>query len=98
VRPGNQREIRGYEAHKGVLPKTPRDAPPSLAAQVEEWRAVLTSLAEDFHAGRTDVRPKNYPDTCKYCKQRLLCRLDVKTLNDDETEDAEDLFTEENYG
>lgn len=98
VRPGNQREIRGYEAHKGVLPKTPRDAPPSLAAQVEEWRAVLTSLAEDFHAGRTDVRPKNYPDTCKYCKQRLLCRLDVKTLNADETEDAEDLFTEENYG
>lgn len=98
VRPGNQREIRGYEAHRGVLPKTPRDMPVSLAVQVEEWRATLTSLAEDFYAGRTDARPKNYPNTCKYCKQRLLCRLDVMTLNADETEDAEDLFTEEDYG
>ena len=80
------------------MPKSPRDNPASLAAQVEEWRRVLTSLAEDFHSGRTDVRPKNYPDTCKYCQQRLLCRLDVTTLNADETEEAEELFIEEDYG
>jgi NifB/MoaA-like Fe-S oxidoreductase len=55
-------------------------------------------LAEDFHSGKTDVRPKNYPDTCKYCQQRLLCRLDVTTLSADETEEADDLLVEEEYG
>jgi ATP-dependent helicase/nuclease subunit B len=98
VRPGNKREIRGYESHKGVLPKTGRDAPPDLTAQVVEWRRVLTALAEDFHSGNAEVRPKNYPDTCRYCQQRLLCRLDVTTLSADETEDSDDLFFEEEYG
>ena len=98
VRPGGKREIRGYELQKGVLPKTGRDAPDDLPAQVEEWRRVLIKLAEDFHSGKTDVRPKNYPDTCKYCQQRLLCRLDVTTLSADETEEADDLLVEEEYG
>jgi hypothetical protein len=65
---------------------------------VEDWRAVLTSLAADFHGGKTDVRPKNYPETCRYCQQRLLCRLDVTTLSADETEDPDDAFVEEDYG
>jgi RecB family exonuclease len=98
VRPGSKREMRGYESRPGVLPKTPRQAPDSLSAQVEDWRAVLTSLAADFHAGKTDVRPKNYPETCRYCQQRLLCRLDVTTLSADETEDPDDAFVEEDYG
>ncbi len=98
VRPGTKREIRGYQSKKNVLPKTVREAPTDLNAQVEEWRRVLAALASDFHAGKTEVRPKNYPETCRYCQQRLLCRLDVAALSADETEEVEDLSPEEDYG
>ena len=98
VRPGKGREIRGLASRKEVLPKVPRDGVRDLQAQVEEWRAVLTSLAEDFHAGKAEVRPKNYPDTCKYCQQRTLCRLDVASLSADETEETDDVFFEEDNG
>jgi hypothetical protein len=67
-----------------------------LQAQVEEWRKVLTALAEEFNAGRPEVRPKNYPETCRYCQQRVLCRLDVSTLSADESEDTDDVFEEDN--
>jgi hypothetical protein len=67
----------------------------NLQAQVEEWRGVLTSLAKEFHSGRAEVRPKNYPETCRYCQQRTLCRLDLATLSADETEETDDVFFEE---
>jgi ATP-dependent helicase/nuclease subunit B len=53
--------------------------------QVEEWREVLTKLAEQFAAGDARVQPKSYPKTCEYCGQRLLCRVVGATL--EETED-----------
>jgi hypothetical protein len=53
----------------------------SLATQVEDWREVLTALAEDFHSGEARVDPKQYPKTCEHCEQRLLCRLDPATLD-----------------
>jgi hypothetical protein len=97
VRPGKDREIRGFAAQKHVLPRVPRDGIRDIAAQVQEWREILTSLAEEFHGGTAEVRPKKYPDTCKYCQQRLLCRLDVAALSADETEE-DDLFFEEDNG
>ncbi len=90
VRPGTAMEITGYESHKGVLPKPSRLKTENLAAQVEEWRTVLTALATDFHAGNASVSPKQYPSTCRYCQQRLLCRLNPATLDADVLEEFED--------
>jgi probable DNA repair protein len=81
IRAGDELGLCGFQARDGVLPKAAKLQAESLAAQVEEWREVLTRLAEDFHAGQTSVSPKRYPGTCKYCQQRLLCRLDPATLN-----------------
>jgi hypothetical protein len=53
----------------------------NLEAQVAEWREVLTALAEDFHSGEARVDPKQYPQTCAHCDQRLVCRLDPATLD-----------------
>lgn len=44
-------------------------------ALLEGWRAVLENLAREFLAGRADVAPKKYPDTCKHCDFGLLCRV-----------------------
>ena len=98
VRPGKGREIKGFASRSNALPKIPRNAPTDLQVQVKEWRKVLTALAEDFNAGKPEARPKNYPETCKYCQQRLLCRLDLSTLTADESEDTEDAFFEEDNG
>jgi ATP-dependent helicase/nuclease subunit B len=58
--------------------------------QLETWEADLTQLATDFAEGRADVAPKEYPKTCDYCGQRMLCRLDAATLLDVEDMDDED--------
>ena len=62
----------------------------SLEAQVSEWREVLTALAEDFHSGEARVDPKQYPQTCAHCEQRLLCRLDPATLGANSLDDDSD--------
>jgi probable DNA repair protein len=90
VRPGNLMGIAGFEAHPRILPKPSRMSAASLAAQVEDWRAVLTALAGEFHSGNASVLPKKYPQTCEYCEQRLLCRLVPSDLDPDVLEDIED--------
>jgi probable DNA repair protein len=80
VRPGKDLGLHGYESQEGVLPKAAKLKAESLAAQVGEWRQVLSALAEDFHSGEARVSPKHYPQTCNHCEQRLLCRLDPATL------------------
>ncbi|MDP9051441.1 MAG: PD-(D/E)XK nuclease family protein [Acidobacteriota bacterium] len=102
VRPGNLMGIAGYEAggpgQSRILPKVVKVSAGSLDAQVDEWRAVLTSLAEEFHAGNASVTPKHYPQTCEYCEQRLLCRLNPTALDPDILEDIDeesDTFSQE---
>jgi probable DNA repair protein len=90
VRHGKDMGITGYEASDGILPKPAKLDAESLQAQVEEWREVLTSLAEDFHSGMAIVSPKRYPLTCTRCEQRLLCRLKLSTLEADALEDQDD--------
>lgn len=89
VRPGKDLGMHGYQAHPGILPKPAKLQASSLAAQVEDWSAILTSLAEDFHAGKADVAPKKGLVTCQYCEQRLLCRLDPSTLDLDPIDDPD---------
>jgi ATP-dependent helicase/nuclease subunit B len=80
IRRGKDLGLRGYQSEEGVLPKASKLEVPSLALQTQQWRSVLEALAEDFYAGRAHVSPKQYPSTCVYCAQRLLCRLDLSTL------------------
>jgi len=85
VRAGDGRTLQGYEARNGILPKPVRlKEAATLSMQIERWREVLVKLAEEFYRGEARVRPKNYPGTCDRCGQRLLCRLDVTSLQADE--------------
>jgi probable DNA repair protein len=90
VRPGNLMGIAGYEAHTGILRKPSRMNAASLSAQVDDWRLVLGALADEFHSGNASVSPRKYPQTCEYCEQRLLCRLNPASLDADVLEDTED--------
>jgi len=90
VRPGNLLGLTGYQSQNGILPDATKKQTRDLEAQRAEWRTVLTALAEDFHAGRALADPKSYPTTCRYCRQRLLCRLDVPSLDAAALEDSDD--------
>ena len=64
--------FRGLGTEPFVLPglkATPLDE------VVERWRTVLSRLAEEFRSGRAAVDPKER-DTCKFCSQHALCRID----------------------
>jgi ATP-dependent helicase/nuclease subunit B len=89
IRPGDELALRGYQAADGVLPRPSRLEAASFDAQLEEWRGVLTALAEDFHAGVAEVAPKSYPQTCKHCEQRLFCRLDTAAFDAEDDEDSD---------
>ena len=90
VKAGKDRGLLGYAASDGVLPKPTRlKEAVTLGAQVERWREVLVGLAEEFYSGDAHVGPKTYPGTCTHCGQRILCRLGVSLLEeDDEQEDG----------
>jgi ATP-dependent helicase/nuclease subunit B len=93
VRAGDGKALKGYAVSDGILPgrRTNLKEASTLQAQVERWRQVLEGLAEEFYAGDARVKPKQYPVTCEYCEQRLLCRLDVSLLEDSEEDgDAAD--------
>lgn len=88
VRTGEGRGLKGYATIDGVLPKASKlKEAPTLEAQVERWREVLVALAEEFSSGDALVRPKTYPGSCSHCGQRLLCRLDVSLLEEDDEHD-----------
>ncbi|MGD0444228.1 MAG: PD-(D/E)XK nuclease family protein [Edaphobacter sp.] len=90
VRAGEGRGLKGYAVREGLLPgklaKMKEAA--SFEGQVERWREILAALAEEFYVGDARVHPKNYPKTCERCAQRVLCRLDAATLEEDEEDEA----------
>lgn len=77
LRPGRDMAMVGYQSHQGILPAQKKGRTHDLDAQRRDWRVVLERLAEDFHAGRAVAAPKRYPGTCLYCRQRILCRLEL---------------------
>jgi probable DNA repair protein len=93
IRPGKDMGLQGFATSEGAGIRMPRQRPASLEMQVDEWRRVLTSLAEDFYYGDARVRPKSFPSTCTHCAQRLLCRVDAEALeaegDDNEATEAE---------
>jgi probable DNA repair protein len=90
VRPGKDRNLTGYQTQSGILLKETKLKTATLTAQLEDWHRILTQLAEDFHHGDLRVRPKQYPHTCEYCAQRILCRLDITTLEDHSPDDSDE--------
>jgi RecB family exonuclease len=95
VRTGHDMKWLGYQAEEGILPASRSKANVwDLASLVDEWRETLTRLAEDFAAGRADVRPKSFEQNCTRCAQRLLCRIDPTSLLsavDEDDEEVEDV-------
>jgi RecB family exonuclease len=94
VRAGREMKWQGYQAEEGILPRT-RTNVQDMASLTSAWREVLTQLAEDFAAGRADVRPKSFQVNCVRCAQRLLCRVDPSSLegpSEEPGEEAEEAF------
>lgn len=80
----------GFATSNEVFGKTAKMAAATLEQQIDDWRCILTMLANEFASGTATVDPRKYPGTCRLCAQRLLCRLDTAQIQidgDDETED-----------
>jgi probable DNA repair protein len=80
VRPGDDMRWQGVASNRSVLPKAPRQQLADLDLRRDEWRTVLTRLADDFAAGRAEVNPKSFAINCDGCGQRLLCRVNPHAL------------------
>ena len=87
LRAGADLGLRGFADEEAVLATRSRMEAASLEEQVSDWRRVLTSLATAFAEGDAAVAPKCYPKTCNTCAQRILCRLDPTSLEDDDEEE-----------
>ena len=87
LRAGDALGLKGFASNDAVLAKSSSMKLP-LEAHLEDWYRVLINLAQDFAAGHAAVEPKSYPNTCKYCTQRILCRLDVSKLDDTTDDDS----------
>jgi RecB family exonuclease len=80
VRAGKDMGLQGFATNEASGIRMPKQRPASLEEQMDKWRQVLTSLAEDFSNGDARVRPKSFPLTCAHCAQRLLCRVDAASF------------------
>ena len=92
LRRGKKSGISGFAEHDAVLGRKPTVMEQAtLHDQVAEWGRVLGGLADGFARGDTRVLPKEYPKTCRFCEQRILCRLNPELLltPDGELDDSE---------
>ena len=96
LRPGDGLGLTGYADDEAMLAKTARMEGATLDEQIDTWEAVLLRLAKAFAAGDSRVLPKAYPRTCERCSQRILCRLNPETLDDEAAEDEPE--GESSYG
>ena len=90
VRPGSEMKWQGLAANQSILPSQRRQTIVDLELRRSEWKTVLTTLAEDFAAGRADADPKSVAVNCSGCPQRLLCRIDPTTFVGSAGDDGED--------
>jgi probable DNA repair protein len=45
------------------------------AEQLIDWKVYIEQLARNFVAGRAEVDPREYPQTCERCGLQTLCRI-----------------------
>jgi ATP-dependent helicase/nuclease subunit B len=63
---------------------------PGWDAMLESWRGTLEALAGEYLAGRADVAPKKYPQTCERCDLGTLCRVNEIMEHASAEEDADE--------
>jgi hypothetical protein len=80
VRAGKDMGLQGFATSEASGIRMPKRQSASFEERIEEWRRVLTSLAEDFFNGDARVWPKHFPLTCARCAQRLLCRVEAASF------------------
>lgn len=80
VRAGDKLSFVSEPRKSAWLVQDPKANPSTLESELESWRHTLESLAYEFSSGIARVGPKEYPSTCRYCEQRLLCRLNPALL------------------
>jgi hypothetical protein len=96
VRPGKSMGWLSLADTAGLFPKSKDNDVRNLEDEIQLWRIELERLAEAFAHGEAQVAPKLYPDTCQYCGQRLLCRLNPAALLGQAPDEASK--TEETFG
>jgi ATP-dependent helicase/nuclease subunit B len=73
VRTGDVRFCGNADA-ENILPGVKPLRDERLEDKVRSWRTILTSLADNFLAGKIDVDPKN-EKSCEHCPLPSLCRI-----------------------
>ncbi len=65
---------------------------PLDSEQLSLWQRYIEELAQDFLAGRADVNPRDYPETCERCGLQVVCRVSENPppSNDENSEEAGD--------
>ena len=86
LRAGEGLDLKGFADSPAALEDRTRMNFASLDEQIEDWHRVLTNLAEAFAHTDPVADPKQYPQTCKHCGQRMLCRLNPAALEEVEEE------------
>ena len=59
----------------GLAPSSSLVKNPLTLEQIEAWRHCIQQLAVDFLAGKAEVDPRDYPETCGRCDLACLCRI-----------------------
>jgi probable DNA repair protein len=49
--------------------------------QIDAWRHELERIAAGFAGGAAEVQPKQYPNTCRHCDVKPLCRIHDRLEN-----------------
>lgn len=92
IRAGKDMALDSYIGKTTLEKQTLHRARVPLAEQLVRWREDLEALAKEFYRGEASVTPKDYPSTCAYCAQRVLCRLNTAAFDEDlDEEEAIDL-------
>jgi ATP-dependent helicase/nuclease subunit B len=59
--------------------------------EMRAWREYIEEMARDFVAGRAEVDPRDYPNTCERCGLQALCRIQENPPQaEDENDEAEE--------
>ncbi|HKN19873.1 MAG TPA: PD-(D/E)XK nuclease family protein [Terracidiphilus sp.] len=69
VKAAKQTLKAGLSANSNLVRK------PLMQQDMTAWRDEINKLAKAFLAGRADVNPREYPQTCKNCGLQAICRI-----------------------
>ncbi len=67
---------------------------PLTPAQLADWKSAIEQFARDFLAGKADVDPRDYPETCDECGLHAICRIHENRTEPEAEEEIEDFGNE----